>query len=180
MTTSIGFWFNFGNATIILFLLKTLHLKEQYFGLAMSITGIGSVIASLSAAKVSQRFGRGKVMWFSMFIQCAIWIVQASLHSYVPFIALGILNALLGTYWNILIMSTYQELIPNHLYGRIHGTRRTLVWGMMPFGALLGGYVSTFGLRAPIFIGGAIAIVITIFNFGFISRLGNSARSQSA
>ena len=178
MTTSIGFWFNFGNATIILFMLKTLHLKEQYFGLAWSITGIGSVLASLTAAKVSQRIGRGTVMWISMFVQCGIWIVQGTLHSFIPFIALGIFNALLGTYWNILIMSTYQELIPNHLYGRIHGTRRTLVWGMMPFGSLLGGYVSTFGLRIPIIIGGAIGLIITAFNFRFIRGLGKATPSS--
>ena len=83
----------------------------------------------------------------------------------------------LGTYWNILIMATYQELIPNHLYGRIHGTRRTLVWGMMPFGSLLGGYVSTFGLRIPIFIGGLMGTLISIFNLGFLNRLTEFAGS---
>jgi MFS family permease len=171
MTTSIGFWFNFGSATMILFVLKDLHLKPQYFGLAMAIQGLGSIFASLTASKVSTRFGRGTVMGWSMVIQCVLWIVTALLTNIVPFVATGIVMTCLGTYWNILIMATYQELIPNHLYGRIHGTRRTLVWGMMPFGSLLGGYVSTFGLRYPIFISGVIGATIASFNMKFLRRL---------
>jgi len=171
MTTSIGFWFNFGSATMILFILKELHLKPAYFGLIMAIQGLGSVFASLTAARASERFGRARVMGWSMVIQCAIWIATAFMTNIVPFVITGVISTCLGTYWNILIMSTYQELIPSRLYGRIHGTRRTLVWGMMPFGSLLGGYVSTFGLRIPIFIGGLVGTIIALLNLKFLERL---------
>lgn len=110
-------------------------------------------------------------MGFSMVIQCAFWIATAFMTNIWVFVLTGIVMTCLGTYWNILIMATYQELIPNHLYGRIHGTRRTLVWGMMPFGSLLGGYISTFGLRIPIFIGGLVGTIIALFNLNFLNRL---------
>lgn len=177
MTTSIGFWFNFGSATIVLFILHTLHLKPAYFGLVMAIQGSGSIVASLSAAKMSTRYGRGRVMGLSMLVQCLLWIATAFMTNIVQFVLTGIIMTGLGTYWNILIMATYQELIPNHLYGRIHGTRRTLVWGMMPFGSLLGGYVSTFGLRIPIFIGGLVGAFIAAFNLNFLKRLTEFAGS---
>ena len=171
MTTSIGFCFNFSSATMILFILHTLHLKASYFGLAMAIQGSGSIIASLTAARMSERFGRGRVMGVSMLVQCMLWVATAFLTNIVPFVLMGIIMTGLGTYWNILIMATYQELIPNKLYGRIHGTRRTLVWGMMPFGSLLGGWVSTFGLRIPIFIGAVLATLISALNLKFLLRL---------
>ncbi len=171
MTTSIGFWFNFGSATIVLFILHTLHLNPAYFGFVAAAQGSGSIIASLTAARMSERFGRGRVMGFSMVIQCAFWIATAFMTNIWVFVLTGIVMTCLGTYWNILIMATYQELIPNHLYGRIHGTRRTLVWGMMPFGSLLGGYISTFGLRIPIFIGGLVGTIIALFNLNFLNRL---------
>lgn len=177
MTTSIGFWFNFGSATIVLFLLHSLHLKPAYFGLVMAIQASGSIVASLTAARMSTRFGRGRVMGFSMVVQCILWVATAFMTNIVQFVLTGIIMTGLGTYWNILIMATYQELIPNHLYGRIHGTRRTLVWGMMPFGSLLGGYISTFGLRIPIFIGGLMGTLISIFNVGFLTRLTEFAGS---
>jgi len=171
MTTSIGFCFNFASATIVLFLLHTLHLKPSYFGLVMAIQGSGSIIASLTAARMSTRFGRGQVMGFSMLVQCALWTATSLMTNIIPVVLTGIVITGLGTYWNILVMATYQELIPNHLYGRIHGTRRTLVWGMMPFGSLLGGYISTFGLRIPIFIGALVGTVISLFNLKFLLRL---------
>ena len=68
-------------------------------------------------------------------------------------------------------MSTYQNLIPNELYGRIHGARRTLVWGVMPLGSLFGGFLATHGLRLPFFVGGAVATAIALFNFSWLASL---------
>jgi hypothetical protein len=68
-------------------------------------------------------------------------------------------------------MSTYQSVIPNEIYGRIHGTRRTLVWGMMPIGSILGGVLASFGLRTPLYIGGFIATVIALFSIKFFLTL---------
>ncbi len=110
-------------------------------------------------------------MGVSMLVQCLLWVATSFLTNIVPFVLMGIIMTGLGTYWNILIMATYQELIPTKLYGRIHGTRRTLVWGMMPFGSLLGGWVSTFGLRIPIFIGAVLATLISALNLKFLLRL---------
>jgi hypothetical protein len=64
-------------------------------------------------------------------------------------------------------MSTYQSIIPNEIYGRIHGTRRTLVWGMMPIGSVLGGVLASYGLRTPLYVGGLIATLIAISSIKF-------------
>ena len=69
-------------------------------------------------------------------------------------------------------MSTYQSVIPNEIYGRIHGTRRTLVWGMMPIGSVLGGVLATIDLRTPLYVGGAIATAIAIYSLKFMLTLG--------
>jgi hypothetical protein len=74
-------------------------------------------------------------------------------------------------------MATYQTVIPNDLYGRIHGTRRTIVWGMMPFGSLLGGALAHFSLRLPMYVGGFIATAIAIFSVKFLLNIGKSADS---
>jgi hypothetical protein len=70
-------------------------------------------------------------------------------------------------------MSCYQVLIPAELYGRIHGARRTFVWGVMPIGALLGGVIAQSGLRLPLIIGGTATTLISISAFTFVYRLGN-------
>jgi hypothetical protein len=75
-------------------------------------------------------------------------------------------------------MATYQTVIPNELYGRIHGTRRTLVWGMMPIGSVLGGVLAHFDLRLPMFVGGVIASVIAIGSIKFF--MGIAGRVEAA
>lgn len=70
-------------------------------------------------------------------------------------------------------MSCYQVLIPTELYGRIHGARRTFVWGLMPVGAFLGGVLAHLGLRVPLLVGGIGATLISISVFKFIYELGN-------
>ena len=76
-------------------------------------------------------------------------------------------------------MSTYQSVIPNEIYGRIHGTRRTLVWGMMPIGSVLGGLLATTGLRTPLYVGGAVATTIALFSIKFMLSIGSTSNLES-
>ena len=69
-------------------------------------------------------------------------------------------------------MSCYQVLIPKELYGRIHGARRTFVWGMMPLGAFLGGVIAQGGLRLPLLVGGSATTLISLASVRFINRIG--------
>ena len=89
------------------------------------------------------------------------------------FTAVSVVIGFTISVWNILLMSLYQSLIPPELYGRIHGARRTIVWGLMPIGALLGGVIARGGLRLPFIIGGAIATLISILSYTHIKRIGN-------
>ncbi len=70
-------------------------------------------------------------------------------------------------------MSCYQVLIPTELYGRIHGARRTFVWGVMPLGAFLGGVLAHTGLRTPLLVGGFATTVISLASLRFINRVGH-------
>ena len=81
--------------------------------------------------------------------------------------------------WNILLMATYQTVIPTELYGRIHGTRRTLVWGMMPIGSLLGGVLAHYSLRLPMYVGGVVASILAFGSIGFLLNIAESAKPVS-
>jgi MFS family permease len=94
------------------------------------------------------------------------------------FVLLATLGGFTISQWNILLMATYQTIIPNELYGRIHGTRRTLVWGLMPIGSLLGGVLAHFSLRLPMYVGGVIASVIALSSIKFLLSVATSADSN--
>ena len=170
-TTSIGFFYSASNATTLLYLVDILKMPKQYFGTVMMVQGIGGIIGALIVPKVSKKFGRGIILAVSIFGgSLPIFFLGLAPNIYI-FIAIGILAQLTVQGWNIVLMSTYQNLIPNELYGRIHGARRTLVWGVMPLGSLFGGFLATHGLRLPFFVGGAVATAIALFNFSWLASL---------
>ena len=82
--------------------------------------------------------------------------------------------------WNILLMSTYHQIIPNELFGRIHGTRRTLVWGLMPIGSMVGGLLAKIDLRAPMIIGGGLAALVALLGIPFVRSLSKLVETENA
>jgi hypothetical protein len=94
------------------------------------------------------------------------------------FVLISIVIGFTISVWNILLMSLYQSLIPSHLYGRIHGARRTIVWGLMPIGAIIGGVIARGGLRLPFLIGGGIATLISLLTFRRVIKVGDESAKE--
>ncbi len=179
-TATIGLCYSMGTATIVLFIIKELGLSEKYFGVIMAIQGVGAIAGSLVASRTSSKFGRSQVMTFAIVASSAVLLIQGFSPNIYIFVALATFGGFVISQWNILLMATYQTVIPKELYGRIHGTRRTLVWGAMPLGSLLGGVLANFSLRLPLYVGGALACVISIASIGFLLNIEKSSRSESA
>jgi len=178
-TASIGVCYSMSTSTIILFILNELNLKPSFFGLALTIQGSGAIIGALVAPKLSTKFGRSRVMAICIFLSSLLILLQGLSPTIYVYVALAFMASFTITNWNILLMATYQSVIPGHLFGRIHGTRRTLVWGLMPFGSLLGGLIAKGGLRLPLLIGGAIATVIALLSLKFLLHVGESATKEA-
>jgi MFS family permease len=157
ITTLLGFFYSLSNAIAPLFILKELKVSPALFGVVLAIQGVGALAGSIAAPMVSKYLGRGKALAINVFFASLLVIfIGLSPNAYF-FVAVSVLIGFTISVWNILLMSLYQSLIPPELYGRIHGARRTIVWGLMPIGAIIGGVIARGGLRLPFLIGGAIA-----------------------
>lgn len=172
-TTSLGFFYSVSTSTLILFITETLEVQAKYFGVLMAGAGSGGVLGGILTPVLSKKFGRGSVLAVAIFISSITVLFQGISPNVWVFGVIGFISAFAITNWNILLMSCYQVLIPAELYGRIHGARRTFVWGVMPIGALLGGVIAQSGLRLPLIIGGTATTLISISAFTFVYRLGN-------
>ena len=176
LTTSvIGVCYSMGTATMVLFLVKELDLPKPLFGVILTIQGLGAIAGSIIAPKASKKFGRSNMMTFGIFFSSLVLLAQGFSPNIYIFVALATFGAFTISQWNILLMATYQTIIPNDLYGRIHGTRRTIVWGMMPFGSLIGGVLAHYSLRLPMYVGGLIATVIAGTSIKFLLQIAEQA-----
>ena len=172
ITTSLGFFYSLSMSTMILFITEVLGLQAKFFGVLMAGAGSGAIIGALLAPRISKKFGRGKVLALAIFMSSVTVLFQAFSPNYWVFGVVGFVSSFFITNWNILLMSCYQVLIPKELYGRIHGARRTFVWGMMPLGAFLGGVIAQGGLRLPLLVGGSATTLISLASVRFINRIG--------
>ena len=74
-----------------------------------------------------------------------------------------LLVGLAGVVWQVMLMSTRQRVVPNHLLGRVSSVSRSLTFGSLPAGSALGGVVAkAFGLSAPFLAGGLLPLVLAV------------------
>jgi MFS family permease len=172
-TTALGFFYSLSTSTLILYITEILEVQAKYFGVLMAGAGSGGVLGGILTPALSKKFGRGAVLAVAVFVSSITVVFQGISPNVWVFGVIGFISTFAITNWNILLMSCYQVLIPTELYGRIHGARRTFVWGVMPIGALLGGVIAQSGLRLPLIVGGIAATLVSLSAFTFIYHLGN-------
>ena len=172
-TTATGLLYAASSATLVLFVLQTLAIPEAAFGLFLVSGAVGGIVGSFVASRLQGRFGLGLVMAIMNLVSGIATLVTGL----VPVAAVGVLCFALAsgsvTVWNILMMSYRQAIVPGRLLGRVHGTWRTLLWGSMPLGSLIGGAIATIDLRLPWIIGGGVMVVLALVFFRFLMSLPN-------
>nr|MDQ3930803.1 MFS transporter [Chloroflexota bacterium] len=157
---SYNFFWNLVEAVYILYAVRELGATPLVIGLVFSVGSIGSLLGALIAARWANRFGIGQAITWSMAIACVStllipmssdgvlgpWLVGASFF-------LGGLGVTVSV---VHVISLRQTVTPGHLLGRMNGSYRFLTWGVIPIGALLGGYLGeVLGLRTALAIGAA-------------------------
>ena len=171
LTSAIGFFFAASSSTMVLFFTETLQTPAALFGVLFALPAAGALIGSAMATRLSESFGRTKVMAIVMVISSVVLVIQGFSVNYWMLTALLTVGSVLITIWNVLLMATYHEIIPTELFGRIHGTRRTLVWGLMPIGSLIGGLLAGIDLRLPLIVGGIACSILALVGARFIVGL---------
>ncbi len=179
ITTLLGFFFSLANAILPLFIIEELGVEPRYLGILFAIQGVGALAGSVLAPRISKKLGRGRALALNLFIASLPVFLIGIVPNVWYFLILSIVIGATISVWNILLMSVYQSIIPRELYGRIHGARRTIVWGLMPIGSVIGGFVAREGLRFPYLIGGLISIIIVLFSFKRIVQIGEESVAMS-
>lgn len=153
--------FNFGNqmgqAVLVLLATQALHVGTRGYGLLLAVTAAGSVIGGLVSPAVIRRLGMlpSLVIAGAADAACFAGLGLAPDPAAAALMLAG--QGLAVTMWNVVTVSLRQQVVPAHLLGRVNSVYRMLGWGLMPLGALAGGFVAhAAGLRAPYVVAGLI------------------------
>jgi MFS family permease len=157
-TATSNFFFNVAFAIFIVFAVRELELSAGVIGFALSIGAAGSLAAAFTAMRLSRRFGIGPTTIGVTLLQGPVLLAVAFApvgNDAIPVLvgAQLILGFAIVTY-NIVQVSYRQAICPTRLQGRMNSAMRFIVWGTIPFGALVGGALGTWiGLRETIVVG---------------------------
>ncbi|MFF5989765.1 MFS transporter [Prauserella flavalba] len=135
-------------AQLVLYALEDLRLSPAAFGLFAFVGGIGGLAGAAVASRLLDRTGRRTVLTGGIVV-CGLafggmgFTAQPALSATL----FGLFAAAVVTV-NVLLATARHTLVPGELLGRVLGAWRTVVWGSLPVGALLGG-VLTDALGSP-------------------------------
>jgi MFS family permease len=149
------------NGVLVLYVLEVLHLPSSRFGFFVLSAGVGALLGGLATPLVGRVLGRVRALTLGAAVSAAAIGLMGFVDNGWVAAALSALMAAGVMVWNVLTMSLRQLLIPEHMFGRVQGAYRTLVWGAIPLGALAGGLVADLlGVSEVFLVSGAALLVL--------------------
>ncbi|MDQ3505656.1 MAG: MFS transporter [Actinomycetota bacterium] len=159
------------NGLLVLYVVDTLGVPERAFGLFLVSAGVGGLLGGLGAPRIAAKLGRIATIVLSSAITSAATLgMGLTRNVWVGAVLFGLVAFAISVF-NVLVISLRQALIPERLFGRVQGAYRTLVWGLIPVGALSGGLLA--GLTSvpmTFVISGIAQLVLTILFWRLLRR----------
>jgi MFS family permease len=140
---------------------RDLGLRPAEIGLVLAVGQTGGLLGAAVANRLARRFGPGPTMTAACMLAgpdlLLIGLAPRSLP--VPFLAAGLfLGSFVSLITGIVGVSIRQAIVPQRLQGRVVGSIRWIILGILPLGSLFGGLLaSSIGPRGALLVGAGIA-----------------------
>jgi MFS family permease len=156
-------------AQLVVFAKHRLDASDSQVALLYAAGSVGVVLLSLAAGPVRRRLSFSVAALGALLLDGLLTVGLAATRWY--WAALGLWAAIsgLGIFFNINTASLRQQIVPNHLLGRVISIAGVLAWSAIPLGALAGGWaVERTGSVALVYgvIGALVALLALAFSFG--------------
>ncbi|GIG39135.1 MFS transporter [Cellulomonas phragmiteti] len=135
-------------AVVVIYVLRTLDLGTAAFGTVLSAGAVGGLTGAVLAGRVTQRIGEGRTIPLAALLMApTAALTPLASTGLAPAIVLlvtgGAASGFAVVVYNVAQVSFRQRVCPPRLLGRMNASVRFIVWGTMPVGALLGGWLGT-------------------------------------
>lgn len=167
-TATLNFSANLLMTVYILYATRHLGMTPAVIGVIFAAGGASTILGTMLASPAARRLGVGPaLMGASLVIGIASLLIPLAsgpgLLAIALLIGTQVLWGLSRPVFDINQLSLRQAMTADRLQGRVNASMLFIVWGVIPFGSLLGGALgSTVGLRGTIAVGafGMLAAVV--------------------
>jgi MFS family permease len=149
----------FGQASTaigVVFLVRTLHASPAVVGAVYALSAVGGLVGGLLAGRLARRFGSARMIWLAMVVPGPLYLLEPLAQpgwGISLYVIGGVAFSAMAITYNVGQVSYRQAICPPELLGRMNASVRWIVWGTIPFGALLGGGLGTWiGLRPTLWV----------------------------
>jgi MFS family permease len=156
-------------AQLVVFAKRHLDASDSRVALLYAAGSAGVVLLSLAAGPVRRRLSFSVAALGALMVDGLLTVVLAATRWYWAALALWMTISGLGIFFNINTSSLRQQIVPNHLLGRVISIAGVLAWSAIPVGALVGGWaIERTGSVALVYgvIGALVALLALAFSFG--------------
>jgi MFS family permease len=161
---------------LVVFAKRQLDASDSRVALLYAAGSAGVVLLSLAAGPMRRRLSFSLAALGALALDGLLTVVLATTRWYWVALVLWAAISGLGIFFNINTVSLRQQIVPNHLLGRVISIAGVLAWSAIPVGALVGGWaVERTGSVAVVYgvIGAVVALIALAFSFG---PLGHAER----
>ncbi|HEX8727672.1 MAG TPA: MFS transporter [Ktedonobacterales bacterium] len=130
-----------GEALLVIVLAERLHATAPEVGLILGLGGCGAVFGALLAERVVRRLTFAQAFIGGSWLVALIWLLYAVAPTA---FALGLVMAGLGAVYAVINVAQYSyrmSLIPDALQGRINSIIRLMLYGSLPLGLAVAGFL---------------------------------------
>jgi MFS family permease len=144
----------------LLYAVGPLGLAPGLVGAVISAGAIGGLVGAVAAESVGRRLGIGRAMITMSVVASSTAVAIPLLAGPQPLIVVALAAVFFGQglglgVTNVHFVSLRQSITPANMLGRMNASYRTISFGAIPLGALLGGALAEMvGLRAALLVGG--------------------------
>ena len=150
---------------------ERLGLGSLGYGLLLTVSAVGGLIATGFTARLEQRFGPSILLRVGLLVEAATHVGLALTRSPAVAAAVMIVFGIHAVVWSVVTLSLRQRIVPRELQGRVNGVYALFSVGGSAVGALLGGAVaSIFGITAPFWIGAALVALLAVVTWRTFDR----------
>jgi MFS family permease len=150
-------------AVLLLFAVRALDLSPGAIGVVLALGNVGFMAGAFVAGRIARRLGVGPtVIGAGALIGLGYSLVPLATPAIaIPILMIsGVLGSFGGVLYNVNVRSLAQSITTERMLGRTVATARFVVWGTIPVGSFVGGFLgSAIGLRPTLWVSAAVGLV---------------------